>query len=189
MRISVNQPVLGEKELEYVRDCIQSGWVSSAGPYLERFEQAWANYCGREHGVAVTSGTTALQAAIASLGLESGDEVILPSFTIISCATAILQSGGRPVLVDCDPETWCMDPEAVEERIGERTRAIMPVHIYGHPVDMDPLVEIAARHRLAIVEDAAEAHGAEYLSGRERDRSEAGPSRERDRLEPGARSE
>ncbi len=169
MRISVNEPLLGEKELEYVRDCIESGWVSSAGPYLERFEQAWANYCGREHGVAVTSGTTALQAAIASLGLESGDEVILPSFTIISCATAILQSGGRPVLVDCDPETWCMDPEAVAERIGERTRAIMPVHIYGHPVDMDPLVEIAARHRLALVEDAAEAHGAEYLSGRERD--------------------
>ena len=169
MPIPVNQPVLGEKELEYVSDCIESGWVSSAGSYLERFEQRWAHYCGRQHGIAVTNGTGALQAAVASLGLERGDEIILPSFTIISCATAILHSGARPVLVDCDPETWCMDPDAVRDRIGDRTRAIMPVHIYGHPVDMDPLSALAARHQLAIVEDAAEAHGAEYLSGRNGD--------------------
>jgi len=138
--IPVNQPLLEGRELEYVTDCIRSGWISSAGSYLERFEEQWANYCGREFGIAVSNGTSALQAAVASLGLETGDEIILPSFTIISCAAAILHSGARPVLVDCDPETWCMDTDEVEARIGARTRAIMLVHIYGHPVDMDPLL-------------------------------------------------
>ncbi len=164
--IPVNQPLLEGRELEYVTDCIRSGWISSAGSYLERFEEQWANYCGREFGIAVSNGTSALQAAVASLGLETGDEIILPSFTIISCAAAILHSGAQPVLVDCDPETWCMDTNEVEARIGARTRAIMPVHIYGHPVDMDPLLALAAKHGLQIVEDAAEAHGAEYLTRR-----------------------
>ena len=163
--IPVNQPVLRERELEYVTDCVKSGWISSAGSYLERFEEQWARYCGREFGIAVSNGTSALQAAVASLGLEPGDEVILPSFTIISCVTAVLHAGARPVLVDCDPETWCMDTDQVAAKIGERTRALMPVHIYGHPVDMDPLTALAAEHGLSIVEDAAEAHGAEYLTG------------------------
>jgi perosamine synthetase len=163
--IPVNEPALGERELEYVTDCVQTGWVSSAGTYLDRFEEAWALHCGAQFGVAVSSGTGALQAAVASLGIEPGDEIILPSFTIISCVQAILAAGGQPVLVDCDPETWCMDVGRVAARINDRTRALMPVHIYGHPVDMDPLRVLAERHGLAIIEDAAEAHGAEYLSG------------------------
>lgn len=163
--IPVNEPLMGGRELEYLTDCIRTGWISSAGKYLDRFEHVWADYCGVKYGVAVSNGTTALEAAVASLDLEPGDEVILPSFTIISCAQAVVYSQGVPVLVDCDPETWCMDTDQVAARVGPRTRAIMPVHIYGHPVDMDPLWELAARHGLKIIEDAAEVHGAEYLAG------------------------
>jgi perosamine synthetase len=158
----VNEPRLGQRELEYVTDCIETGWISSAGRYIEEFETGWAEYCGRRHGVAVSNGSMALHAAIAALDLEPGDEVILPTFTIISCASSVLAAGATPVLVDADPETWTMDVQHLESRIGERTRAVMPVHIYGHPVDMSPVLEVAARHGLAVVEDAAEAHGAEY---------------------------
>ncbi len=164
--IPVNEPLIGQKEIEYVLDCLKTGWISSAGKYLEQFEQAWADYCGMRYGVAVSNGTTALQVAVACLGLQPRDEVILPSFTIISCAQAITYNGATPVLVDCDPRTWCMDASQVEARISSRTRAIMPVHIYGHPVDMDPILALAKQHNLYIIEDAAEAHGAEYLSGR-----------------------
>ena len=164
--IPVNEPLLGEREMEYVAECVRTGWVSSAGRFIEAFEQGWAAYCGMRYGVAVSNGTVALQAALACLDLQPGDEVILPTFTIISCAQAVLYNGGQPVLVDCDPSTWCMDPHQVEAKITSRTRAIMPVHIYGHPVDMDPLFTLAEKHGLAIVEDAAEAHGAEYLSDR-----------------------
>jgi len=164
--IAVNEPLLGERELEYVTECIKTGWISSAGHFIEEFEEKWAAYCGMAHGVAVSNGTTALQVAVGCLDLDPGDEVIMPTFTIISCALAILENGGIPVLVDCDPRTWCMDVLQVEARITPRTRAIMPVHIYGHPVDMDPLISLADKYHLEIVEDAAEVHGAEYLSGR-----------------------
>src|SRR5262245_58073983 len=107
--IPVNEPLLAGRELEYVTECVKTGWVSSAGRFIEEFEQKWAAYCGRKHGVAVSNGTTALQAAIAALGLQSGDEVILPTFTIISCALAVVEAGGVPVLVDSDPRTWTMD--------------------------------------------------------------------------------
>lgn len=160
--IPVNEPLLDGKEEEYVAECVRTGWISSAGKFIEQFETAWADYCGMKHGVAVSNGTTALQVAIDCLDLEPGDEVILPTFTIISCAMAIVTHGGVPVLVDSDPRTWCMDVAQVEARLTPRTRAIMPVHIYGHPVDMDPLFELADKHGLAIVEDAAEVHGAEY---------------------------
>lgn len=140
--------------------------MSSSGRYITEFEDGWAAYCGRRHGVAVSNGTAALEAAVAALGLETGDEVILPTFTIISCVVAVLSAGAVPVLVDSDPETWCLNPDDVAARVGSRTKAIMPVHIYGHPADMDPVVELAERHGLAVVEDAAEAHGAEYLTGR-----------------------
>ncbi len=164
--IPVCEPTIGDRELEYVTDCLRSGWVSSAGAYLERFEEAWAARCGMAAGVAVSSGTAALHLTMLDLGLEPGDEVILPTFTIISCAAAVVQSGGVPVLVDSTADTWCMDPDQVADRIGPRTRAIMAVHIYGHPVDMDPLRALASRHGLALVEDAAEAHGARYLAER-----------------------
>jgi perosamine synthetase len=163
--IPVNEPAIGEREIEYVMDCLRTGWISSAGRYIEEFEAAWAAYCGRREGVAVSNGTAALEMAVQALDLQPGDEVIMPTFTIISCAQAVVYAGGIPVLVDADPRTWCMDVGQVEARITSRTRAIMPVHIYGHPVDMDPLLELAARYSLAIIEDAAEAHGAEYRSG------------------------
>jgi perosamine synthetase len=164
--IPVNEPALGERELELVADCVRSGWVSSAGHYLDEFERRWAEYCGMKHGVAVSSGTAALDAAVSCLKLEPGDEVILPSFTIISCAQAITRHQGVPVLVDCDPETWCLDVDQVAARITRRTRAIMPVHMYGHPADMDPIAELADKHGLVVVEDAAQAHGARYKGRR-----------------------
>jgi len=164
--IPVNEPLLGQRESEYLLECLRTGWISSAGRFIDEFEQKWAAYCGRKHGVAVSNGTAALQVAVDALELEPGDEIILPTFTIISCAVAVINSNCVPVLVDSDPETWCMDVTQIEKKITPRTRAIMPVHIYGHPVDMDPLQCLAAKHGLAIIEDAAEVHGAEYLAGR-----------------------
>lgn len=160
--IPVNEPLLDGNEEEYVLECVRTAWISSAGHFIEDFEQAWAAYCGMRHGIAVSNGTTALQVAVDCLDLEPGDEVIMPTFTIISCAMAVVVHGGVPVVVDSDPRTWCMDVAQVADKITPRTRAIMPVHIYGHPVDMDPLFELAEKHGLAIIEDAAEVHGAEY---------------------------
>lgn len=160
--IAVNQPRLDGNEKKYLLECIDSGWISSEGPFVERFERAMAERLGRRHAIVVNSGTAALDAAVLSLGLEPGDEVILPSFTIICCASAIIRAGATPVLVDCDPATWNMKVEEVEARITPRTRAIMPVHIYGLPVDMDPLLELARKHHLRVVEDAAEAIGLKY---------------------------
>ena len=160
--IPVSEPFVGEKETEYVLECLRTGWISSAGRFVEEFERRWATYCGMDYGVAMSNGTVALAAAVACLDLDPGDEVILPTFTIISCALAIVESGAVPVLVDADPRTWTMNVNQVAEKITPRTRAIMPVHIYGHPVDMDPLRALARQHNLVIIEDAAEAHGAEY---------------------------
>jgi perosamine synthetase len=164
--IPVSEPLLDENAARYVAECLRTGWISSEGPFLRRFEQQWAAYCGMSHGIAVSNGTTALEVAMAALRLEPGDEVIMPTFTIISCALAILEAGAKPVLVDADPVTWCMDVAQVRDRVGPRTRAIMPVHMYGHPVDMDPILELAQTHGLQIVEDAAEAHGATYKGRR-----------------------
>lgn len=161
--IPVNEPYVGEAEIANVLDALRTGWISSAGRYIDEFEQAWASYCGKRYGVAVSNGTVALEAAVAVLDLQPGDEVIMPTFTIISCAQSVTRFGGVPVLVDSDPRTWCMDVSQIEAKITPRTRAIMPVHIYGHPVDMDPVIELAQKHNLAIIEDAAEVHGAEYL--------------------------
>jgi perosamine synthetase len=162
--IPVNEPLFEEREFEYIAECLRTGWVSSSGRFIDDFEEAWASYCGVPYGVAVCNGTAALQIAVDCLGLKPGDEVIMPTFTIISCAQAITRNGAVPVLVDSDPETWCMDVSQIEARITPKTKAIMAVHIYGHPVDMDPLLELAEKQDLHIIEDAAEAHGAEYLS-------------------------
>jgi len=159
--IPVNEPLLLGRELEYVTDCVSTGWISSAGKYIERFEREWAAYCGREYGVAVSNGTVALELALSVLDLCEGQEVILPSFTIASCLEAVLRNKLVPVLVDCDPRTFSMDVEEVRRKVGPKTRAIMPVHIYGHPVNMEFLLKLCDKHGLAIVEDAAEAHGAE----------------------------
>lgn len=160
--IPVNTPLLNDNALKYVQECLNTGWISSEGKFLKEFEDKWAAYCGMEHGIAVSNGTTALEIAVACLDLEPGMEVIMPTFTIISCALAVIRAGAVPVLVDSDSRYWCMDVCQVEDKITPRTRAIMPVHMYGHPVDMDPLLELADRHGLVIIEDAAEAHGAEY---------------------------
>lgn len=160
--IPVSEPLLDERALAFVEEAVRSGWVSSEGRYIAEFERRWAEYCGVAHGVAVCNGTVALEVAMAALALPPGSEVILPSFTIISCVAALLRTGCRPVLVDCEADTWCLDVAEVERKITDRTRAIMPVHIYGHMADMNPLMDLARKFKLAIIEDAAEAHGGEY---------------------------
>lgn len=157
--IPVNEPLLDGREKQYLLECIETGWISSEGPFVARFEQAFAARVGRKHGIAVANGSVALDAAVVALGIGPGDEVILPTFTIISCAAAIVRAGAVPVVVDSDPLTWNMDLDQVEARITPRTKAIMAVHIYGLPTDMVRLQAIADRHGLAIIEDAAEAHG------------------------------
>jgi perosamine synthetase len=164
--IPVNEPLLNEADHASVMEALRSGWISGSGPHLEAFESRWAAYCGRKHGIALANGSVALHVAVALLDLQPGDEVILPTFTIISCALPLVLEGATPVLVDSDPETWTMDVGQVQQRITRRTRAIMAVHIYGHPVDMDPLLRLADRYGLELIEDAAEAHGAEYRGRR-----------------------
>lgn len=160
--ISVNEPLLDGNEKKYVTECIDTAWISSAGEFINRFEETWSEYCGMKHGISVCNGTIALELAVEALDLPKGSEIILPSFTIISCAQAITKAGCIPVTVDCDPDTWCMDVTQIERLITKKTKAIMPVHIYGHPVEMDPVFEIAKKYSLLIIEDAAEVHGAEY---------------------------
>ena len=160
--IPVCIPFLGEKELEYVVDCVKTNWISSKGEYVEEFENKFAKYCGCEYGVSTTSGTTALHLALASLGIRKGDEIIVSAFTMISTVFAIVYCGAKPVLVDAEPETWNIDVSKIEEKITNRTKVIMPVHIYGHPCNLDPILKVARKHDLYVIEDAAEAHGAEY---------------------------
>lgn len=160
--IPVNEPALNGNERQYLLECLDTGWISSEGPFVERFETGMAQRVGRQYGIAVANGSAALEVAVAALGLGPGDEVILPTFTIISCAAAIVRAGAKPVVVDADPITWNMDVGQIEARITPQTKAIMVVHIYGLPVDMDPLLDIAHRHNLAIIEDAAEMHGQTY---------------------------
>src|SRR5678809_1019631 len=160
--IPVNEPDLSGNERKYLNECIDTGWISSEGPFIREFETRFAARVGRRHGIAVCNGSAALDAAVAALDIGLRDEVILPTFTIISCAAAVSRLGATPVVVDCDPKTWNMDVSAIESRITPRTRAIMPVHIYGLPVDMDPLLDIAQRHDLRVIEDAAEMIGQTY---------------------------
>lgn len=160
--IPVNVPSLDGNERKYLLSCIDEGWISSEGPFVERFEREFSAAMGRKHGVAMCNGSLAIDAAIVALGIGEGDEVILPSFTIISCAAAIVRAGAVPVFVDSDPATWNMDVSRIEERITPRTKAIMVVHIYGLPVDMDPVLALARKHGLKIIEDAAEMHGQDY---------------------------
>ncbi|HAS51898.1 MAG TPA: aminotransferase DegT [Gammaproteobacteria bacterium] len=160
--IPVNEPLLDGNEKKYLTECIDTGWISSEGPFVHRFEQEFAARMGRKHGVAVCNGTAALDAAVEALGIGPGDEVILPTFTIISCIGQIVRSGATPVLVDSDPVTWNMDVSQIEAKITPRTKAIMVVHIYGLPVDMDPVLDIVQRYGLKLIEDAAEMIGQTY---------------------------
>lgn len=160
--IPVNQPVLGGREKEYLAKCIDTGWISSEGPAVQEFEEKFAARVARRHGIAVSNGSTALDLAVRALRLPEGSEVIMPSFTIISCAAAIVRAGLKPVVIDAESRTWNMDVRQLESRLTSRTRAIMAVHIYGMPTDMDPVLEFAQAHDLQIVEDAAEMHGQTY---------------------------
>lgn len=160
--IPVNEPLLDGNERAYLAECIETGWISSEGPFVARLEEGMARLTGRAHGIAVTNGSEALELAVEILGIGPGDEVIIPAFTIISCAAPIVRRGAIPVVADADSRTWTMDVSALEALVTPRTRAIMAVHIYGLPVDMDSVLDLAARHGLAVIEDAAEAHGQTY---------------------------
>jgi perosamine synthetase len=162
MNIPVNTPVLNGNEEKYVLDCLRSGWISSEGPYVERFEKEFARKIGRKYAIAVSNGSVALDVAIEAIGISKGDEVIMPTFTIISCISQIVRNGGVPVLVDCDERTWNMDVSKLESLITERTKAIMVVHIYGLPVDLDPIIKLCEKYNLILIEDAAEMHGQTY---------------------------
>ena len=160
--IPVCTPLLGGNEVKYVTDAVSTGWISSSGSYVNKFEEAFSAYCGVKYGVAVCNGTVAIHLALAALGIGKGDEVIIPSFTMIATAFAVCYTGAVPVFVDADKDTFNIDVKKIEEKITAKTKAIIPVHIFGNPCDMDAICSIAKKHHLYIVEDAAEAHGAVF---------------------------
>lgn len=161
MKIPVSSPWLTERELEYVEDAVKSGNISgSGGQYIERFERAYASFCNVRHAVSCVNGTAALQLAVRAAGIEKGDEVIIPAFTNIATALGVVYAGAKPVLVDARADTWCLDESKIAKKITRRTKAIIPVHIYGHPVEMDAVMETAEKYHLKVIEDAAEAQGA-----------------------------
>ena len=162
MKIPVAGPCLGEEELKNVIEAVKSGWISSKGKFIREFEMAFAKYCGIKYGVATANGTAALHLALKALGIGKGNEVIVPSLTFVATANAVTYCNAKPVFVDSHPEYWCIDPEKIEEKITRNTKAIMIVHLYGHPCDMDWIMDIAEDRGLYVIEDCAEAHGAEY---------------------------
>ncbi|MCB0064783.1 MAG: DegT/DnrJ/EryC1/StrS family aminotransferase [Caldilineaceae bacterium] len=164
--IPVCEPTLAGNEMKYVQQAIETNWISSAGSFIREFETQFADACDVRYGIACANGTVAMHLALATLGLEPGDQVIIPTFTMIATINAVTYCGATPVLVDMEPEYWQIDIDHVAAKITPRTKAIVPVHIYGHPTDMDPLMELAAKHGIKVIEDAAEAHGAEYKGRR-----------------------
>lgn len=160
--IPVNEPLLNGNEKKYLCECIDTGWISSEGPFVKEFEQKMSATVNRKYGIAVSNGTAALEVAAQALGIQEGDEVIMPTFTIISCAMAITKLGAVPVLVDSDLNTWNMNVDEIEAKITSRTKAIMIVHIYGLPVEVDPILALVQKYNLKIIEDAAEMHGQTY---------------------------
>ena len=166
LRLPIAEPVIGEKELSYVTEAILGGWVSSAGSFITRFEKLFAEYCGSNYAIATSSGTTALHLALEALNITTNDEVIVPSFSFISTANAVCYTGAQPIFVDSEQESWNIDPELIEESITPATKAIIAVHIYGHPAKMDAIRNIASKNDLKVIEDAAEAHGALYKGHR-----------------------
>lgn len=160
--IPVNTPLFTGKEKKYLQKCIESGWVSSEGPFVKKFELNMAKYIGRKYATACSSGTAAIEIAIRALGLQKGDEVIIPTFTIISCAQSLISNGIKPVLVDCDYKSFNMKVDDINLKITSKTKAIMVVHIFGLTVDVDPILKLAKKKELIVIEDAAEMHGQEY---------------------------
>jgi perosamine synthetase len=160
--IPVNEPLLNGNEKKYLCECIDTGWISSEGPFVKEFEQKMSATVNRKYGIAVSNGTAALEVAVQALGIGEGDEVIMPTFTIISCAMAVTKLGAVPVLVDSDIHTWNMNVDEIEAKITDRTKAIMIVHLYGLPVEVDKVLELAQKYNLKVIEDAAEMHGQTY---------------------------
>lgn len=160
--IPVNTPLLSGNEMKYITECIETGWISSEGEFIKQFESKFSAYIGTKHGIAVSNGSAALDVAVEALRFEKGDEVIMPTFTIISPALSLVRAGAVPVLVDSEPNTWNIDVTKIEEKITSKTRAILVVHIYGLPVDMDPVLELCKKYNLKLIEDAAEMHGQTY---------------------------
>jgi perosamine synthetase len=164
--IAVNEPLLNGNEKKYLNECIDSGWISSEGPFVKKLENDFSKYCGQSYGVAVANGSVAIDVAIRALkevyNFSDGDEIIMPSFTIISCAQSVVYQGLKPVFIDANPSTWNIDVNLIEQAITKKTKAIMVVHIYGLPSDMDPIINLAKKYNLKIIEDAAESHGQEY---------------------------
>lgn len=158
----VAQPDLAGNELKYVTDAVLSTWISSAGKYIDEFENGFAKFCECKYGVATSNGTVAIHLALLAVGIGAGDEVIVPDFTFAATANAVLHANATPVIVDIDPITWCIDPKEIEKAITPKTKAIIPVHVYGQPCDMDSIMTIAKKHNLKVIEDCAEAHGAKY---------------------------
>lgn len=160
--IPVNTPLLSGNEKKYITECIETGWISSEGEFIKQFESKFSAYIGMKHGIAVSNGSAALDVAVEAMQFEVGDEVIMPTFTIISPALSLVRARVLPVLVDSDSETWNMDVSKIEEKITKKTKAILVVHIYGLPVDMDPILALCKKHKLKLIEDAAEMHGQTY---------------------------
>lgn len=160
--IPVNTPLISGNEKKYLLEAIDSGWISSEGPFVKQFEEKFAQKVKRKYAVAVANGSAALEIAVSALGISEGHEVILPTFTIISCVAPLIRVKALPVVVDSDPLTWNMDVKQIEKKITNKTKAIMVVHIYGLPVDMDPVRDLASKYGLKLIEDAAEAHGLTY---------------------------
>ena len=160
--IPIAEPWLGKEELKNVIKAVKSGWISSKGEFIEDFEKEFSNYCSRKYGIATSNGTAALHLALKALGIKKGDEVIIPDLTFVAVANTVTYCNAIPIFVDSHPDYWCIDPEKIEEKITPKTKAIIPVHLYGHPCDMDVIMNVAERHGLYVIEDAAEAHGAEY---------------------------
>lgn len=161
--IPVAEPTFGKEEEKLVRECVRSSWISSTGKYIELFEQAFAKHFHIPYAVTCSNGTVALHLALLALGIGQGDEVIVPALTFVATANAVLYTGARPVFVDVEPDTWLLNPGLLEERISPKTRAIIPVHLYGYPVDMNRIMNLAKKYKLSVIEDAAEAHGAKYF--------------------------
>lgn len=164
--IPIAEPLLGEEELNNVIEAIKSGWISSKGKFVLEFEEKFALYCGMKYGVATCNGTAALHLALTALGIGPGDEVVVPTLTFIATANAVRYTGAKPVFVDSHPDYWCIDPGRIKEIITPKTKAIVPVHLYGHPAEMEQIMNVAKEYGLYVIEDAAEAHGAEYKGGK-----------------------
>jgi perosamine synthetase len=172
--IPISQPSITQKEIDYVTDAIKSGWVSSLGKYIDEFEEKFANFCDTKYALATSNGTTALHLTLVSLGITGDDEVIIPDFTFVATASAVNYIGAKVVTVDIEEDTLCIDPKSIEEAITFKTKAIIPVHLYGHPANMSSINKIAKKYNLFVIEDAAEAHGAEINGKRVGGLSDAG---------------